>query len=476
MILLFGRDHEFLLAESTRTLSLQMDAIHGSGDSLWLGTGTFSKNNGLGDHVLQKWHKTIKRHQPNTELDHYHTDGLTPHWFIVSDLRQRSDMLDRFFPKFNKSIRFMAAVPRFGSQHRVVGAYLVLDTLPRFGLAEEELVFMEDMADTVMNHLASRRGRVQKERAERLIKGLGVFSQGGNTLREWWLENRDMEHRRSRWQEREREEGEATLHQQADQEMGETFRMPGHESKGDRPKQTNGLTRSRFTQDSKSLTELVNESQASPSRSSTGNKGPGFDLKAATEDVFSRASNLIREAMDVDGVLFLDAGFVQSRASKKKASSASSLLSTRTTSRDSRSDFRASDLDEVDAGISSDSSHSSKRRRPRRHAVPNATCRPLGFSTKAASSLRSFPAPSNYGLLKQARMTKLLEKYPEGHHFNFSLDGSLLSSSGTETAVTDPSEAKAEIRTRETALLASVCDGARSIAFVPMWDVSRHTD
>lgn len=44
------------------------------------------------------------------------------------------------------------------------------------------------MVLTVMAHLEVGRVKEVHRRSEKMVKGLGLFVEGGRTLREWWLE------------------------------------------------------------------------------------------------------------------------------------------------------------------------------------------------------------------------------------------------------------------------------------------------
>ena len=188
IISLLSTDIEYVLAESTKTISLQYDTTLHARDQLWLGTTNFARNDGLNGDVLKQWHRARELRSAPESFDYYYTNGSSPHWLILDDLRYHHELLDRPFYRYgSQSLRFYASVPirtRLGS---VIGSYTILDDKPRHGISAEEMDFMEDMADTIFMHLEATRATAQRQRSDRLIKGLGLFNTGESTLRHWYI-------------------------------------------------------------------------------------------------------------------------------------------------------------------------------------------------------------------------------------------------------------------------------------------------
>jgi hypothetical protein len=84
-------------------------------------------------------------------------------------------------------MRFYATVPLRSPAGLVVGEFCVVDDKARDGVSDAELVFMKDMSLTIMTHLEAERVKQQHKRAERMIRGMGLFVEGKSSLREWWL-------------------------------------------------------------------------------------------------------------------------------------------------------------------------------------------------------------------------------------------------------------------------------------------------
>lgn len=509
MVTLFTKDHEFILAESSRSLSLQSDRVHNSHDALWIGTASYPRDQGISDIVLPEWSHSKTPRQASTEYDHYHTNGLTQHWFVVNDLREHPQY-HCILPRFASKIRFLCAVPIVNPRGYIVGAYTVISGRPRYGCSEEEMVFLEDMAETVANHLESRKAMLQKQKADRLIKGLGVFNQGGDSLRDWWLEKHDDEKQRSRRQEQQESIADLTRDEQADEEFGEATKQTPTQPDQDKThdptmddQTASGRQKTRKALEHTQRTDFASHdfpqdaaSNGEPeldNTTGTSTQQKGFDLRSATAEVFSRASNLLRESMNVDGVVFLEAGFTSFKHRKEggrrngsiNGDSTNSMSSTSASCEISGSDI-GTDISMRDSNSSSRDSSRSKKRRKRRRTHdknPAASCEPLGYSTRTGSSARNFPVPQRYLSFPQRRMERLLELYPHGKLFNFADDGSTEISSGHEGGApateanryadgTPAAGKDSNKRDLEAQMLSRLCDDARTIALVPVWDVS----
>ncbi|THZ02168.1 hypothetical protein D6C95_03981 [Aureobasidium pullulans] len=455
MITLISKDEEYILAESTRTLSLQSDLVHNSRDALWLGTTRFPREEGFTLAGLTQW-STTKEHRDVPEEDgYYYTDGISPHWYIVSDIRQNPELQKLMLVTAGPDLRFYASVPIRTSTGLVVGCYCILDDRPRFGISAEEMVFMEDIADTIMGHLEAKRTALQRQRGDRLIKGLALFSEGKDSLREWWL---DTHSRKARGEGARRRrasiEEDKVQNERADEELGMTYRA-------------DDIPHGRQTPvfDGKPLEPSKQLVQAPKPSVKTGHLAPdkheGFDLGREVNAAFARSSNLMREALSCEGVAFIDADFHRSKESTKNQESSSTEPESDTTT-----------------ASSGPESASPKHQPP---VPPDAQCALLGFSTKVKSTVRGFDASAKHSSLPKAFIRSLVRRYPMGKVFNYHDGKALSSSSGTELSSDDISEGTKNNRSRkrrsreyvDAMTLADVFSTPRSIAFLPLWDSRR---
>jgi signal transduction histidine kinase len=180
--------------------------------------------------------------------------------------------------------------------------------------------------------------------------------------------------------------------------------------------------------------------------------------------IFSRAANLIREGIEIEGVLFLDANLEASAVDET---------------------IHNNDHSTPESSSSSDETTPQKADEDERRC-----CGILGFATSTSSSINSDPVSSLHAGLPMKLLAALLRRYPTGKIFNFDEDGGLLSSGSSEEDLC-PSVSKQDefvgsskislsskehrpwSRASEGPSLSKVFPGARSVAFVPVWDPKR---
>ena len=519
MISLVSKDQEIILAESTRTLSLQSDLVHSKSDALWLGTTSFPRGQGMGCIGLKHWKKTREIREPPPEDDFYYTDGVSNHWHIISDMRQKkhADLHDRLFVRAAKTLRFYASVPIRTPSGTVIGAYAVLDECPRYGISDTEMEFMEDIADTVMGHLEAKRATMQRQRGDRLVKGLALFNGGKTSLREWWLENYSRQQRGEGQRRRRRSSSEDELREErADEEFGQTYRAQdldprgrlmhspaepadphlhgtestNHHTNGDGTKRrlspaptdsqkSDHATPATPNQDHDSTSQIERVEDTIARAQVPPKKAEGFDLPKEISGVFARASNLLRESLSAEGVLFVDTDFPRSDKQRR--------------GRYKKGSRETEDADEASGTTSTagtendtDSGREEKAYMPETpDSTPNvplidSPCSLLGFSTKIKSTVRGFNPAQKHCNMSKEFMNRLLRRYPHGKVFNYYNGQTLSSSSGGEGSaqsletVSTPSVSKAKVKSKEArdaTKLAELVSQPRSVAFLPLWDV-----
>lgn len=441
-------------------------------------------------------------------------------------------------------VRFLAAVPlRSPGSSTVIGNYIVADDKPREGLNESEIEFIMDMGVTVMDYLEAGLIKKKQYRSERMIKAIGLFIEGKSTLRDWWLE---WGHRIQQPTQK-RKRHAAPLEKLADDEFGVQEPVPNL-SKGleqwpedetllpHTPSSVSGVSRTdvgdgrpmmlrgeshltssdsygsatQSTLMSKSwkdrnssvttLDTLVepnpdrNENKASvafdlPAPSLTDDRDVSKELQDALvssemKTVFSRASNLIREAIGVQGVIFFDAsvgsfgGNLDRNGMDDKAPGAFHIDPT-ASSEDEL--CRKQSAAEIDVNGTSHSDSANHMEKPQEN-----TCNILGFSTRRRSSLRGHGPSNEYGKLPESMLKRLLKRYPHGKIFNFDEDGSFSDSDTTSSCgmpktntekMTPPQENKSRrqrhSKEAEAKAILEVLPGARSVFWFPLWDQNR---
>ncbi|KAG9245685.1 hypothetical protein BJ878DRAFT_338818 [Calycina marina] len=518
LISLSTRDTEYILAESSSSLSLQQD--NDKKDPLWHGAVALKDNCSLGLDLVRMFSGP---------------EETAPKYLSFDDLSQHEVFKTKLVVTDGPRIRGLSCVPLRSSLHpMVIGVYMVVDDEPRKGISDDEIGFLIDMGVTVMDHLDSIRLNQKQHRAERMVKAIGLFVEGKSTLRDWWLLEGGHNYANSKVKKQSR--NNTTLHSQADVEFGiqdpksDDIHLPRHRellnkidrptlsrspssssmSHVDREREHNGDGRPMLTTgdsnnsntDTTTPTNVFSKGHI-PRNSSvtTFDTSEGtvpdtirhisvaFDLPSdspntevskelqealLTRDVravFSRASNLIREAGGVDGTIFYDAslgtfGAASSKdAMEEKAPGTFDMDEPSTTSEDEQP-RKASEADDQAAKY----------------------CNIIGFSTRQRSSLRGHSAAPEHRPLPEKVLRTLLKRYPHGKVFNFDEDGSFSASdsdkfymkgddSGPQRLETVErqmhNQRKRISREEEAAALQQALPGARSVFWFPIWDQTR---
>jgi signal transduction histidine kinase len=524
LVTLSTRDTEYILAEASVGLNLQQD--DDKDDPLWHGTTALKENCGLGMDLVRLF--------CGAENDMKYA--------VFNDLTKEDTFKDKSVVKGPPYGRFLACAPlRSPLYNMVVGTYIVVDDKPRDGLTESELEFIADMGVTVMDHLEAQRLNQKQYRSERMVKAIGLFIEGKSTLRDWWLQG-GHKSQSSKLKKRHRNRG--TLDGQADLEFGvqdppedpspkgmeilsdvhgirpSLSRSPSSstlshlERAGDgRPSipprdstfstsdttipsavfSKSGLPRNSSvttfdtTEGSTTIDPVVRHSSVAfdlPQEGLSPDLSKELQEALLTKDlkaVFSRASNLIREAGGVDGTIFYDASIGSFGAASEvdglgeKAPGTFQIDDAPTTSED----------DLVMGLRSSDTDTSTK------DATTPAEncCNILGFSTRQRTSIRGHTPPAEHHTFPERILRTLLKRYPHGKVFNFDEDGSFSSSDSDNAylgkdvqpdsgprrlALNDGYARKKRVsREAEAAALLKALPGARSVFWFPLWDQSR---
>lgn len=367
-----------------------------------------------------------------------------------------------------------------------IGVYCVFgDEERKDGLDEDGLQFMRDMGTAVMGYLESRISADRDQRTQRMVRGLGSFVEGKATLvstsanfddgpvkLEGTLNKKQqvMEQEHNAFQ-------DAQLAPPARPMLpaGRTNSNPSVHTFANSSANSSSVTTS-LPQPISALSIQSGDSKASRASSVTAPDPHVVEVKRA----FSRASNIIRESIEVEGVLFLDASI----------GSFGGLLR----------GFRSQDARENSqlrsySSSSSDDFHSS-------NAAPSSAkaryCSVFGYSTSSRSTIDDAGTTPDQLKVPEQLLKSLLRRYPAGVVFNFDLDGSLQSGYSSDevskpvTASTTSNEARGsssssddkvsrratrpfQSREEEAKAIGQLFPGVRSVATVPMWDPIKET-
>lgn len=374
--------------------------------------------------------------------------------------------------------RFYAAVPIRTSRGINIGVYSVLGSGDPGSWDGECTRRMRAISRAIMDHLEASRSKHAHRRNERMNRGLGSFIEGKSTLSGWqhgpnvaaFADDSKLEGALNGTQQLLERQGREKRERELKHQAGGAKRLRGSKS-AERSGETFGASYFDASHTVQYPLQAVRPVEA---------KHPGQDDEpgtgeAGTAAVFSKAANIIREAVEVAGCLFFDVTLGSYSAPKAQ---------------------RPSREREVEATTSQSASASSSEDQPPASPAesPDAACELLGHSTSGSSSINATGLSHDEGVMPKRFLAKLLRRYPGGKIFNFDAIGELQSSDsseddGTPKAGTDHlSSTRGSVdssgaptrtgngrssRDREGALLHRAFPGARSVAFIPVWDSKR---
>ncbi|KAE8345478.1 hypothetical protein BDV24DRAFT_148085 [Aspergillus arachidicola] len=358
-----------------------------------------------------------ERHRDNTApCDHAMVAFIeeNSHWFLVADLAQDSRFA-AYWSTLSRNHSYLA-VPVRTSAGVVIGIIESYGSAQQDKLDDEQSRLLQDRAGTVLDHLATLRTMREEHRGERMIKALGAFMEGKSDIDEWLVSS-----------------------------------LPGRQ-----PPFVFGSSRSHdpatsihFANSQKTLdippshipqTELGIPLRGRPrsyrSRSPPRRARGGSLTSEETYSVLHRASVLIRQALDVDGVAFLD----------------------------------ISTFNQERHGCSSKASSNSRSRSPGMAEDESSTGHVMGCSTVQGDS-RDITVPASL-------LGNMVHRYSRGGIFHLDedklsplSDGYSSDIDGSCSSLEDMASSYYGIDIRH---ISQTFSDATSIAFFPLWDFQQN--
>jgi signal transduction histidine kinase len=462
--------------------------VHNDQDELWFGCTTLARSRGLCEKALEILPSSRARLLP----------------LIINDLTQDDKLKNHPFVTSHPSLRFYAAIPISTKSSFNIGTLCVMDDKPRQGLSDVEIRFLGDMAITIMAHLEMTRVKEEHRRSENMVKGLGLFVEGKSTLREWWLEVGNNKAWRQQGL-KDRLNAESSDRSRPQPDIDPTSTSEEHISgsktmKSDVARQSKSLDRV-----PRISATFTSAQDASPIPSTGADQHPASSkqgLRTSTEDlqetilsenlrgIFLRASNIIRECIEIDGTIFLDASigtfgghtgevynsFIGGQGQESLISSSSEGESWETPTRNAETS---------DGSPTGSYAGHPLKALTEKWAEKKKVCGILGFSTEEKSSLKGDTASEYYVPVAETFLQRLLHKYPHGQVFNLDEGGLVIpsmndaqctegdvkhGSSGQGLRTGKPRES---VKQAEAKTLLQMLPSARSVVFFPLWDSHR---
>jgi signal transduction histidine kinase/CheY-like chemotaxis protein len=493
-------DHnsQYVLAEATRSVSLCEQDTHKVGDTLYLGIQSLPLYWGVCPSTM----KTFT--DPGTCLE-ISTANITANRsrYIVRDFLEEPRLKNRPYVVEWPFMRFYAEVPIRSPTGYIIGGYCVIDDKPRYTFGDEEVRTLQEISDCIANHLELMRMKQDFERAERLMKGLSSFVEGQSSIRlpsssgpstvsslgGVAAEIPSIEPPKA-----DGAKSDGGPPSALEDMLGHvTHPMEAREKANQKVLETSSQARHTCSNSEDAMSRhevnIGKDPNALKSWEACGSNSANTAANSVTEGIlapsnikrtFSRASNLIRESMDLCGVVFFDAYL--------------SGLATRAKLRRGHPDLLLDVLDDGDVSsgddecgqnfvsnrvmlpndismenVSPESAEMGQRR-------PIKECKTLGQSLNASSLSGGEPRAIPEFLLK-----RLLRKHPHGEIFSSEHSTFVDDAEGKSRRLSgvwqscgprnsNGKSRKILARQADSQLLFELLPGARSIIFYPLWD------
>ncbi|KXT02950.1 hypothetical protein AC578_10576 [Pseudocercospora eumusae] len=173
MVSLIDATNQYILAEATRTHSVS-GGFAEDGDELWLGSSILARADAVCEHSMYSTCSGVE-----ADGRTYTTAGM-----IVNDCRLDDRFSKRPYVVSEPGVRFYAGVPLQSRTGYMIGALAVSNDAPRDGLSADELRYMQEVAQSAMEHLEWARDRVDRFKGERIVRGMAQFIDDCSSLRD----------------------------------------------------------------------------------------------------------------------------------------------------------------------------------------------------------------------------------------------------------------------------------------------------
>lgn len=167
LISLLSRERQYVIAESTQSVSLRDCSIHKPDGALMFGVRSFTLDVSFCAWTLA--HALQEEDSDMSSLDFY-TQPEAADVFVVKDLSQDERFKDFDIVKGSPHLRFYAGVPLISPQTgRGIGSLCVLDDQARQGVDPIDVTALKDIAATVMDHLEHARATLERGRSDKMV-------------------------------------------------------------------------------------------------------------------------------------------------------------------------------------------------------------------------------------------------------------------------------------------------------------------
>ncbi|KGO74401.1 CheY-like superfamily [Penicillium italicum] len=458
-------ESQHIISEATASISLRNEDHHRPDDGIFLGVNTLDLEWGVCPHAI----RLFTGQDPSQIRD---TENITANQTrnIIRDFTKEDFYKDRSYVLDWPFFRFYAEVPLYSPSGFVLGSYCVVDNKPRTEFGDEDVAALREIADSISNHLENARIVQYHRRSENLVKGLTNFVKSHSKFDPTSSSTRGQLEASAKKLNYEdlgliatTGDVDGTLDSlPTEKDIGVYSPLDQRSSTSLNGKEASIFSLNKPSASNYTLPSSVSRTsdRAEPLASSV--EGPpeslvpdNVPITERIAAIFARASILLKESLDLDGVVFLDAH----RNDPQFEPSA------RHDDWHSLQNFERS-------------SPAASRSGP--WGLPNANSRKdaENYCGSLGQAISCRPAKSNTASKCQIEVTEellhsLITNFPDGHIFNIDNRSNLASSVDSESSKPEISASNLEIVRQISHHVAQQLPEAKCVLFYPLWDWSK---
>lgn len=531
---LVTHEQQHILAEATRSISTIDKTNHKEGDQIFLGQRTVELGWGVCPTTFKVFTSTDDSLNVSTANITANAKG-----YVMGDMSKEPQFAERPFVTGFPYMKFYAEVPIFTPSGYVIGSYTVVDNKARYDGHEEVLSVLREISSAIMNHLELVTFKQTYRRASRMVSGLAHFVEGIGSFptrpsgtRQQSVMSLSKEKLKpplpsgnetvqAATKEGGNPEAAGVIEKAENPENVDVNINAGEQSKQpsgiylpltDDPQQVSLASSPQpvpqetpeleiavpvIPEDTKQIggdplgyfDNRVGRGSESDSGIGLSSSSPSYrsDMEESTDssvsssrsnevnETLSRACTLVREAIDLDGVLFLDASWSSYQLPYRIATKTDTPVTVDTprSSNDGNPwpsiQLKSEQDDELGAVDSASSTLTHSLASPRKPQVRKCSvvCQSIRPGYDQGDS-----DPANPPSLPEASLQILLGEFPRGAVFYFDESG-FITSSCADDASQSESDIDSDLHFNVATDLLKLLPGARSIALLPLRDTTK---
>ncbi|KAF2502985.1 hypothetical protein BU16DRAFT_521613 [Lophium mytilinum] len=462
--------HQYIVAEATKTVSLKDSKRCSPGDEVYLGTSQLDISWGVCPGTM----KLFTDETGKLAIDSANITADS-HRYIIRDFQADPEYSERPYVKGWPYMRCYVEVPLISPAGYVIGSYCIVDNRLRDDLDDECVSVLTETSHAIMEHLENMRIKTMQSRTNHLLEGLGMFMDGDSCLNSTARMHKRQRKGLLRVSEPESNSALRTANFQS-KDAVRTFTLPDSGAESSFLSSSDGIAVTPSTVHSninsfplttpdsmppdpvatpdpeKNLDTPIEAVVAKKSRSRSIAKLPNSHQKQSVvtpeiQNIVAVAGSLIRDSMDISGVVFLDA---------------------HSTHRKTTTDFASSPTQGNDASLTTHSALGAE------DTENQMVCAILGLSLSAQAANEDSQDEDLFNLPERL-LQQMIDSHPNGRIFSADEFG-LLSDKEAKTAnpsLMSSNEPNTSQGTLEASKFFESFEGSRSIIFLPLWDVHR---